>query len=89
MPALTRRPAENNSGQRAGVGQASMEETAGRTDAAGGRLQRYGDLRDRTRTERGEEDVQSAGDVGSMLAMGVDTPEFSVRLRAEYDGITA
>ena len=55
----------------------------------GGGLQRYGDLRGRTRTERGKEGVQSAGDVGSVRAVGVDTAEFSVMRRAENDWIAA
>ena len=50
-------------------------------------LQRYGDLTGRTRTERGEEGVQSVGDVGSVPAVGVDTAEFSVMRRAENDWI--
>jgi hypothetical protein len=81
--------AGNNSGQRAGVGQASREETAGRTDVVGRRLPRYGDLTVGSRSEGGEEAAQSIGAGAAVGAAGVDTPEFEVRRGAGNEAIAA
>jgi hypothetical protein len=66
-----------------------MEETAGRTDVAGRRLPRYGDLRFRSRTEGAEEAAQWVGSDAAVGAGCVDTPEFEVTRGAGNEAIAA